>query len=265
MISVASYAVAVREGQGSSLSEKHPVSIGICCMAMICAAFATVDITAYLVMLGILAGVVLVGKIPKANIVKIIGVIIPLCFFITLIQTLSQGGPDIASFAIGGHEIHFSYAGVILGMAITLRVLILAITMTTFFALVSPPRLTRALYDLGMPFKYAYAFTLALHFLPLIINEISTINNAQKCRGYDIDRCNFVVKSIKIIPLMIPLIIMCLRRASSIALAMDLKAFGSITNRTFYLELKPASWGEKLTAGLFSACSLLFMVGSILY
>ncbi|MBP2656406.1 MAG: cobalt transport protein [Firmicutes bacterium] len=262
---MASYAVSVRDGRGSSLTEKHPVTIAICCLAMICAAFATVDITAYLVMLGMLAVAVLVGKIPKANIVKIIGLVIPLCFFITLIQTLSQGGPDIASYMIGSYAIHFSYAGVVLGAAITLRVLILAITMTTFFALVSPPRLTRALYDLGMPFKYAYAFTLALHFLPLIINEISTINNAQKCRGYDIDRCNFIVKSIKIIPLMIPLIIMCLRRASSIALAMDLKAFGSITNRTFYLELKPASVGEKLTAGLFVTGSLLFIIRSILY
>ena len=122
--------------------------------------------------------------------------------------------------------------------------------MTIFFGLVNPMRLTRALYDLGMPFKYAYAFTLALRFLPLIINEISTINNAQKCRGYDIDRCNFVVKIFKIIPLMTPLIIMCLRRAEAIALAMDLKAFGSITNRTFYLQLKPATTAEKVIMGM---------------
>lgn len=262
---MSSYAMAARDGQSSSLAEKHPVTVALCCLSLIFAAFATVDITAYLVMLGILAVVVVIGKIPKANIVKIIGVIIPLCFFITLIQTLTQGGPDIGSFMVGSYQLHLSHAGVILGLAITLRVLILAITMTAFFALVSPTRLTRALYDLGMPFKYAYAFTLALHFLPLIINEISTINNAQKCRGYDIDRCNFIVKTIKVIPLMIPLIVMCLRRAASVALAMDLKAFGSITNRTFYLELKPAARGEKLVAGLCMVVSFLFIVKSVLY
>lgn len=261
---MSSYVLTAREGRGSSLAEKHPVTIALCCISLVFAAFATVDITAYLVMLGILGVVVVAGKIPTANIVKIIGIVIPLCFFITLIQTLTQGGPELTSFMFGSYPVHLSQAGVILGLAITLRVVILAITMTSFFALVSPPRLTRALYDLGMPFKYAYAFTLALHFLPLIINEISTINNAQKCRGYDIDRCNFIVKTFKVIPLMIPLIIMCLRRASSIALAMDLKAFGSITNRTFYLELKPAAAGEKIVAGLSIGGSLLFIIRSII-
>lgn len=258
---MSSYAVAAqRRSRGPALAQKHPVTIAVCCLSLIAAAFATVDLTAYLAMLALLAIVVAAGKIPFGSIAKIIGVVIPLCFFITLIQALTQGGTDIASVALGSYTLHLSLAGVMLGLAITLRVMILAITMTLFFALANPMRITRALYDLGMPFKYAYAFTLALRFLPLIINEISTINNAQKCRGYDIDRCNFIVKIFKIIPLMTPLIIMCLRRASSIALAMDLKAFGSITDRTFYLELKPASVGEKAMMAFSVAVSLAFII-----
>ncbi|HWR28787.1 MAG TPA: energy-coupling factor transporter transmembrane component T, partial [Negativicutes bacterium] len=190
---------AQSRGHGPALAEKHPVTIAVCCLSLIAAAFATVNITAYLAMIAMLVVVVLAGKIPFGNITKIIGVVIPLCFFITLIQALTQGGPDIAELVLGGYALHLSKAGVLLGFAITLRVVILAITMSVFFALVNPTRITRALYDLGMPFKYAYAFTLALHFLPLIINEISTINDAQKCRGYDIDRCNFIVKIFKII------------------------------------------------------------------
>lgn len=259
---MASYALATSNSRGPALAEKHPVTIAACCFSLIFAAFATVDITAYVVMIAMLAIVVVAGKIPAATIARLIGIVIPLCFFITLIQALTQGGPAIASFTLGSYPVHLSLTGVILGLAITLRVVILAITMTVFFALVNPMRLTRALYDLGVPFKYAYAFTLALRFLPLIINEISTINNAQKSRGYDIDRCNFLVKTFKIIPLMTPLIIMCLRRSSSIALAMDLKAFGSITNRTFYLELKPATAGEKVVSGLSMLGSLTFIIAS---
>jgi ABC-type cobalt transport system, permease component CbiQ and related transporters len=259
---MSSYVLAAGNSEGPALAQKHPVTIAACCLSLIAAAFATVDIHAYLAMLGILAIVVVAGKIPAGNIIRIIGIVIPLCFCITLIQALTQAGPDIAGFSLGGYAVHLSQTGVILGLAITLRVIILAITMTVFFALVSPMRLTRALYDLGMPFKYAYAFTLALRFLPLIVNEISTINNAQKCRGYDIDQCNFIVKTFKIIPLMTPLIVMCLRRSSSIALAMDLKAFGSITNRTFYLELKPAAAGEKVVAGLSVIASLIFIVAA---
>jgi energy-coupling factor transport system permease protein len=261
---MSSLVAATGATEGMSLAGKHPITIAVCCLSMISAAFSTVSITAYLAMLAILAVAVAAGKVPAANIAKIIVIVIPLCFFITLIQALSQGGPALASFMIGSYEVEFSHAGVILGLAITLRVVILAITMTLFFTLVSPMRLTRALYDMGMPFKYAYAFTLALRFLPLIINEISTINNAQKCRGYDIDRSNFIVKTIKIIPLMTPLIIMCLRRAGSISLAMDLKAFGSITNRTFYLELKPVSLTEKIVMGLSVTASITFIFLSVI-
>ena len=261
---MSSFVAAAGDSQGPSLAEKHPITIAVCCLSMVAAAFATVDIMAYAAMLAILAAAIAVGKVPPGSILKIIAVVVPLCFFITLIQALTQGGPAIASFMVGGYQVEFSQRGVILGFAITLRVVILAITMTLFFTLVNPMRLTRALYDMGMQFKYAYAFTLALRFLPLIVNEISTINNAQKCRGYDIDRSNFIVKTIKIIPLMTPLIIMCLRRASSIALAMDLKAFGSITNRTFYLELKPITSGEKFAMVLSVTASLAFIVGSVM-
>ena len=261
---MSSFAATTGASQGVFLAEKNPITIAVCCLSMIFAAFATVSITVYLIMLAMLAVAVAAAKVPAANVAKIVVIVIPLCFFITLIQSLSLGGPALASFMIGGYEVEFSRAGVILGLAITLRVVILAITMTLFFTLVSPMRLTRALYDLGMPFKYAYAFTLALRFLPLIINEISTISNAQKCRGFDIDRSNFIVKTIKIIPLMTPLIIMCLRRAGSISLAMDLKAFGSITNRTFYFELKPVTPGEKVVMGLSVTASLAFIVGSVI-
>ncbi len=114
----------------------------------------------------------------------------------------------------------------------------MALVMTMFFTVVHPVKLTRALYDMGMPFKFAYTFVLALRFLPLILDELATINNAQKSRGYDIDRVNPALNVLKMFPLTIPLILSALKRADTIALAMDLKAFNAYPKRTFFIGLQ---------------------------
>ena len=118
-------AVAAGPNLGPALAQRHPITIAVCCLSFGIAAFATVDIVAYLIMIGILAFVIVAGKVPTNNIVKIVGVGIPLCFFITIIQAVTQGGPDIANFMIGSYAVHLSRAGVILGIAITFRVIIL--------------------------------------------------------------------------------------------------------------------------------------------
>jgi len=242
------YLFAVDEGNRPA-SALHPATVFTFCLCMIVVVFATVDIATYLVMITVLLVIMVVGKVPLASVGHIVMVVIPLCFFITLIQTLSRGGPALATFSLFGHTIALSRAGFALGIAITLRVVTLAFTMTVFFSLVHPARMTQALYKAGVPFKYAYAFSLALRFLPIVIGELAAINNAQKCRGYDIDRCNFVVKVYKIMPLLTPLIVTCLRRASTIALAMDLKAFASIKERTFFTKLDDLKGVDKAVIG----------------
>jgi len=132
---------------------------------------------------------------------------------------------------------------------------------------VSPVKLTRAVYEAGVPFKYAYLLTLALRFLPLILDELATINNAQKSRGYDIDRSNFIVRGFKMFPLMAPLIVLSLRRATTIALAMDLRAFCALPRRTFYVsvERRPVDswirWGSAAVAIFFVAHGVLGLAG----
>jgi energy-coupling factor transport system permease protein len=127
-----------------------------------------------------------------------------------------------------------------------------------FFTVVHPVKLTRALYDLGMPFKFAYTFVLALRFLPLILNELATINNAQKSRAYDIDRVNPAIKVLKMFPLTIPLILSALKRADSIALAMDLKAFNAYPQRNFFIGLSKGSADTAVRVA--SAVAMVFFI-----
>jgi energy-coupling factor transport system permease protein len=229
------YAFALE--QQSPLTRLHPMTwVAIAVSFSICA-LVTLD-PVLLTLLGmLLLGFILLGRLPLGNTLGVLTVVLPLTFFITLVQTVAQQRDIVASIDLGLFQIQLSRYGFLLGLVITLRVLVLALTMTTFFTVVNPVHLTKALYDLGMPFKYAYAFTLALRFLPLVLDELETINNAQKSRGYDIDRTNVIVKPFRVFPLMVPLVLTALRRAGLIALAMDLRGFHATPERSFYFDV----------------------------
>jgi len=220
----------------SFVGDFHPLSI-LSVVGVVVIVFSTLNTWVYFGLLVFLLAVMVVDRIPLKQAGKMVLVILPLCFFITMIQILAQSRDPFYAVEILGKTITFSSYGLELGLRISARVFLLALPLSLFFMIVSPMRLTRALSDAGIPFKYAYLFTLGLRFLPLVLDEITTINNAQKSRGYDIDQSNFVVKVIKIIPLMIPLILSLLKRAETIALAMDLQGFNAYEKRTFYVQL----------------------------
>lgn len=249
----------------SPLTRLHPITVLVAASSLVVVIFSTTNVYVYLGMLALLALVIWTGRLPARNTFAILVVVVPLCFFITLIQALAQPGPALFSFSVLGRTIAFTRSGVFLGLVITLRVVLLALVMTIMFTIVHPARMTRALYNMGVPFKYAYAFTLALRFLPLVIDELDTINNAQKSRGYDIDRVNFLLKVFKVMPLMTPLIINCLRRANTISLAMDLRAFGASRQRTFYVELAPPGPADRAIWGLSTAVAVAAIAVAIVW
>jgi energy-coupling factor transport system permease protein len=230
------YAFALEDK--TPLTRLHPITWVITALSLSVCALATLDP----VLLGVLAVLLLTmllgGRLPTRNTLGVLLVVLPLTLFITLVQTVAQQRDVVGSIDLGLFQVHLSRYGFLLGLVIMLRVLVLALTMTMFFTVVNPIHLTRALYDLGVPFKYAYTFTLALRFLPLVLDELDTINNAQKSRGYDIDRANILLKPFRVFPLMVPLVLVSLRRAGLIALSMDLRGFHATPERTFYYEIR---------------------------
>lgn len=224
--------------QTSFISRLHPTTVLIALLSFIVMVFSTLDLRIMTAMLAFLIGVIVSNHLPARDTFAVLYVLVPMAFFIMMLQALLRDTNIVFSREVLGIGIHLSGDGLVLGAKIAFRILLLAVAVSIFFVAVDPARLTRALYELGMPFKFAYLVTLGLRFLPLIIDEMRTITNAQKSRGYDIDRSNFLVRGFKVVPLMIPLIVLSLRRADSIALAMDLRAFGASPQRTFYVEIQ---------------------------
>jgi energy-coupling factor transport system permease protein len=211
----------------------HPVTVMVWTLAMVVMSFASLDLRLGLCLAALQVGVALVGRLPVRQILMVLLLVLPLTLFITVIQGLAR--PGEALLTVGG--LSLSREGVLLGLAITVRVVNLALAMTNFFASVHPVRLAMTLTRMRLPFKYAYTTVLALRFLPLVLGDLRNIQAAQKARGYDVEQKNFAVRALKIMPLMAPLIVNVLRRASSIALAMDLRAFGAYPDRTWWEEV----------------------------
>ena len=232
------FAYAMEKEDTSFFARLHPTTMMIAVACAVVIAFSSLNLLALAGLICILFVLVAIDGMPKQGTFTVLLVVLPLCFFISLIQALTNPENIIARLDLFGIGVTFSLTGILLGLAITLRVALLALIMTIFFTVVNPVKLTKALYDLGVPFKFAYTFALALRFLPLVLDELATINNAQKSRGYDIDQTNPAIKIFKMFPLAIPLILGALKRANTIALAMDLKAFNAYPQRTFLVDVQ---------------------------
>ncbi|HEX9016356.1 MAG TPA: energy-coupling factor transporter transmembrane component T [Chloroflexota bacterium] len=252
------FASALEQDAASFLQRLHPTTMLVALGCMVVIIFSTLNFFALVGILAFLILLVIADGLPKQSTFGVLLVLIPLCFFITLIQALTDPNQIIARFELFGMGVLVSLEGIVLGFSITIRVALMALVMTIFFTVVHPVKLTRALYDMGMPFKFAYTFVLALRFLPLILDELATINNAQKSRGYDIDRVNPAIKVLKMFPLTIPLILSALKRADTIALAMDLKAFNAYPKRTFFIGLRKGAADTAVRA--VSVLAMVFFV-----
>jgi len=125
-------------------------------------------------------------------------------------------------------------------LAMTLRFVVLIESFSIFFLTTSPDHLGLALEQSGIPYEFCFAFTTAIRFVPVLAQEAQTIMDAQKARGLELEKGNFVNRVKNYIPILIPLIVSAIRRSLELAEAMESRAWGAITKRTnlYILEMK---------------------------
>jgi len=116
--------------------------------------------------------------------------------------------------------------------ALTLRFLVLVESFSIFFLTTSPDHLGLALEQTRMPYEFVFAFTTAVRFVPVLAEEAQTIMDAQKARGLELEKGNFLKRVRNYIPILIPLIVSAIRRSLELAEAMESRAWGAIKKRT---------------------------------
>lgn len=126
----------------------------------------------------------------------------------------------------------------------TLRFLVLIESFSMFFLTTSPDRLGLAMEQSHVPYEFCFAFTTAIRFVPVLAEEAQTIMDAQKSRGLELEKGNFLKRIRNYIPILIPLIISAIRRSLELAEAMESRAWGAIQKRTnlYSLEIRAADY-----------------------
>ena len=106
----------------------------------------------------------------------------------------------------------------------------------------------------------AMMMTIALRFIPTLIEETQKIMNAQKARGADLENGKLIDRIKALIPILIPLLISSVRRAYELAEAMECRCYHGGNNRTRMRSLKTGfrDWIAFLIVLLF--CSLIIVL-----
>ncbi|NWF87173.1 energy-coupling factor transporter transmembrane protein EcfT [Candidatus Bathyarchaeota archaeon] len=123
-------------------------------------------------------------------------------------------------------------------VALTLRFIVLVESFSVFFLTTSPDHLGLALEQTRIPYEFCFAFTTAVRFVPVLAEEAQTIMDAQKARGLELERGNFLKRIRNYIPILIPLIVSAIRRSLELAEAMESRAWGATKKRTNLYMLK---------------------------
>jgi energy-coupling factor transport system permease protein len=136
--------------------------------------------------------------------------------------------------------------GILEGIYIVLRLMFIMMISTVMTLTTSPIDLTDAFEKLLYPLKLvkipvhqlSMMMSIALRFIPTLMNELDKIILAQKSRGSELSSGTLMNRIKAFIPLLIPLFISAFQRAEDLAIAMEIRGYDANTERTSYRELQ---------------------------
>lgn len=153
----------------------------------------------------------------------------PLLLITFLINALLTQGEILWSIGF----IKVTYEGLRLGLFMIIRLVLLIVGTSLLTLTTSPIELTDGIEKLLNPFKkvglpaheIAMMMTIALRFIPTLLEETDKIMKAQMARGADFESRNIVERAKSLVPLLVPLFISAFRRADELAMAMESRCY----------------------------------------
>ena len=189
----------------------------------------------------------LVSKVPVKMFLKSMKPIIPLVLLTAILNVFyTSGGNVLVSF----WKFTITDKAVFTALFIALRIFCLIIISSLLTYTTTPTVLTDGIEKLLKPLDFilkpfnfrvhtlAMMMTLALRFIPTLIEEIDKIMNAQKARGADLESGGIMQRAKALIPIIIPLFVSSFRRAYELAFAMDCRCYTGGDGRTRMKKMK---------------------------
>ena len=220
--------------------------------------------------IALLAALYKVAKIPGKLILKSLKPIVPIVLFtavLNLFFVTGEGEPLVHIWVLKIYGEGIRYA-----ILLTVRVCALIAGTSLLTYTTSPIVLTDAIENLLRPLakihfpvhELAMMMTIALRFIPTLIEETEKIMNAQKARGAMLDNGSMMERVKALVPVLIPLFISAFRRADELAMAMECRCYHGGEGRTRLKQLKFTAEDTRcaviITAALLVICATRFFV-----
>ena len=216
----------------------------IIAIAFIVGIFMANTVAALLLVTAMTVIIVSVSKISFKVILKGLKPIIFILIFTSVLNILMTKGTSepLVSFWV----ITVYYEGIVRAFFMAYRVVVLIIVTSMFLTYTtSPISLTDGIESLLKPLKlikvpvhvFAMMMTIALRFIPTLIEETEKIMNAQKSRGADFSSGGLIKRAKALIPILIPLLVSSFKRAEELAIAMECRCYRGDKNRTKLVKL----------------------------
>ncbi len=180
--------------------------------------------------------VVLMSKVPLKLYLKSLKVIIIIVIITSLLNLFYGTGDPIFQW----HFIKVTLNGIYNAIFVCVRIVLLLLMSSALTFTTSPTDLTDALERLMKPLKIFHIkvheismmMTIALRFVPTLLEETDKIMAAQKARGADMESGNFIHRIKALVPVLIPLFVSAFRRAYELAVAMECRCYQGGEGRT---------------------------------
>ncbi len=233
-------------------------------VAFIVMIFVSFNFYSLLISTAFVAFVIFISKVPIKFFLKNIKAIWLILAFTAVINLFySSEGRVLVEF----WKLEITTGGVSRAVFMALRIVLLIFISSVLTYTTTPNSLTDAIESLLSPLKYiglksavhtfAMMMTIALRFIPTLIEEAEKIMNAQKARGADLENGGLMQRVKALIPILIPLLISSVRRAYELAEAMECRCYNGGEGKTRMKVLKTT------LVDLFAILFLTVFIGAV--
>ena len=219
----------------------------VCTLLFLVSLFIQNSLLGYVIATLFLGTVIRLSKVPLKYIVKgLKPIVILLLFTVVMNLFLTQSGEVLAHFWI--FTITEGGLRTSVFMAIRLMYLVAGSSIMTFTT--SPNGLTDGMEKLLHPLnklnvpvhEVAMMMSIALRFIPILLEEADKIMKAQQARGADFESGNIIQRAKAMVPILVPLFVSAFRRANDLAMAMESRCYHGGDGRT---KMKPLRYKSR--------------------
>ncbi len=209
-------------------------------VAFIAAIFVANNFWALGACAAVLIAVVALSRVPLGKVLRAIRGVLILVIFSAVISV----------FFYSGETVYWKYGilcvtreGIFFSVFLIIRLFLLVICSSMLTYTTTPVALTDGIESIFHVHVLALIMSIALRFIPILMDETERIKNAQKARGADFESGNIFKRIKAIVPILIPLILSAFRRADELGDAMDARCYMGGKKRTKYKKLT-FSWRD---------------------